>query len=216
MTYAELVDKIRNYTEVTSTVLTDAIVNGFIEDAEWKIFREVDTDAGRRYKTAQLIAGTRFIDEPTNALVVRSLQVVDSDGVAEADNRNFLQYRDTSFMSEFNPTNAQGVPKYYSLWDDNTIVVAPIPDATYTLQLNYILKPPGLSSTNTTTYLSLNFPNGLLYACLIEALSFLKGPNDLLQLYEGKYKQVLEGFSIEQMGRRRRDEYQSGVPRIGK
>ena len=216
MTYAELVDKIRNYTEVTSTVLTDAIVNGFIEDAEWKIFREVDTDAGRRYKTAQLIAGTRFIDEPTNALVVRSLQVVDSDGVAEADNRNFLQYRDTSFMSEFNPTNAQGVPKYYSLWDDNTIVVAPIPDATYTLQLNYILKPPGLSSTNTTTYLSLNFPNGLLYACLIEAFSFLKGPNDLLQLYEGKYKQVIEGFSIEQMGRRRRDEYQSGVPRIGK
>ena len=216
MTYAELVDKIRNYTEVSSTVLTDAIINGFIEDSEWRIMGEVDTDTGRRYKTAQLIAGTRFIDEPTDALVVRSLQVVDSDGVGAADNRDFLQYRDTSFMSEFNPTNAQGVPKYYSLWDDNTIVVAPIPDATYTLQLNYILKPPGLSSTNTTTYLSLNFPNGLLYACLIEAFSFLKGPNDLLQLYEGKYKQVIEGFSIEQMGRRRRDEYQSGVPRIGK
>jgi len=216
MTYAELVDKIRNYTEVTSTVLTDAIINGFIEDAEWRILREVDTDSGRRYKTAQLIAGTRFIDEPTDALVVRSLQVVDSDGVGAADNRDFLQYRDTSFMSEFNPTNAQGVPKYYSLWDDNTIVVSPTPDATYTIQLNYILKDPGLSSTNTTTYLSLYFPNGLLYACLIEAFSFLKGPNDLLQLYEGKYKQVLEGFSIEQMGRRRRDEYQSGVPRIGK
>ena len=162
MTYAELVDKIRNYTEVTSTVLTDAIVNGFIEDAEWRVFRDVDTDAGRRYKTAQLIAGTRFIDEPTDALVVRSLQVVDSDGVGVADNRDFLQYRDTSFMSEFNPTNAQGVPKYYSLWDDNTIVVAPTPDATYTLQLNYILKPPGLSSTNTTTYLSLNVSNHIL------------------------------------------------------
>jgi hypothetical protein len=62
----------------------------------------------------------------------------------------------------------------------------------------------------------LQFPNGLLYACLVEAYGFLKGPNDLLQLYEGKYKQVVEGFSIEQMGRRRRDEYQSGVPRIGK
>ena len=216
MTYAELVDKIRNYTEVSSTVLTDAIINGFIEDSEWRIMREVDTDTGRRYKTAQLIAGTRFIDEPTDALVVRSLQVVDSDGVGAADNRDFLQYRDTSFMSEFNPTNAQGVPKYYSLWDDNTIVVAPIPDATYTLQLNYILKPDGLSSTVPSTYLSLQFPNGLLYACLVEAFSFLKGPNDLLQLYEGRYKQAIEGFSIEQMGRRRRDEYQSGVPRIGK
>ena len=216
MTYAELVDKIRNYTEVTSTVLTDAIINGFIEDAEWRILREVDMDANRRYKTAQFIASTRFIDVPADALVIRSAQITDSSGVGASTNRDFLQYRDTSFMSEFNPTGATGVPKYYSLWDDNTIVVAPTPDATYTLQLNYILKPPGLSSTNTTTYLSLNFPNGLLYACLIEAFSFLKGPNDLLQLYEGKYKQVVEGFSIEQMGRRRRDEYQSGVPRIGK
>ena len=65
-------------------------------------------------------------------------------------------------------------------------------------------------------YLSLNFPNGLLYACLVEAYGFLKGPQDLLQLYEQKYTQVVKGFSIEQMGRRRRDEYESGVPRIGK
>jgi hypothetical protein len=98
-------------------------------------------------------------------------------------------------MSEFNNLNSQGVPKYYSNWDEDTVVVAPTPDATYTIQLNYILKPDGLSS---------------------EAFSFLKGPNDLLQLYEGRYKQAVEGFSIEQMGRRRRDEYQSGVPRIGK
>ena len=216
MTYDELVTKIREYTEVDANVLTKTIVDGFIEDSEFRILRDVDADSNRRYKTAQVIAGTRFIDEPTDALVIRSLQIVDSDGVGEANNRDFLQYRDTSFMSEFNPTGAQGVPKYYSSWDADTIVLAPTPNATYTLQLNYILKDPGLSSTNATTYISLNFPNGLLYACLIEAFSFLKGPNDLLQLYEGKYKQVVEGFAIEQMGRRRRDEYQSGVPRIGK
>jgi hypothetical protein len=216
MTYAELVTKIREYTEVTSSVLTDAIVNGFIEDAEWRILRDVDVDANRRYETASMVASTRFIDAPDNCLVIRSAQIVDSDGVGAADNRDFLQYRDTSFMSEFNPKNSTGVPKYYSWWDADTIVVAPTPNATYTIQLNFTLKDPGLSSTTTTTYLSLKFPNGLLYACLIEAFSFLKGPNDLLQLYEGKYKQVVEGFAIEQMGRRRRDEYQSGVPRIGK
>jgi hypothetical protein len=55
-----------------------------------------------------------------------------------------------------------------------------------------------------------------LYACLVEAYGFLKGPADMIQFYEGKYKQALEGFSVEQMGRRRRDEYQSGVPRLGK
>ena len=216
MTYAELVQKIRDYTEVSNNVLTDTIVNGFIENAEFRILRDVDSDNNRRYVTANLITSTRFIDTPSNLLVIRSAQIVDADGTTNPDNRDFLQYRDTSFMSEFNPTNATGVPKYYSNWDENTIVVAPTPDQTYTIQLNYILKPTGLSSTNTTTYLSLQFPNGLLYACLVEAYSFLKGPQDLLQLYEQKYKQSVEGFSIEQMGRRRRDEYQSGVPRVGK
>ena len=215
MTYTELVQKIRDYTEVDSNVLTDTIVDGFIENAEFRILRDVDSDSNRRYVTAQLVSGNRFIQTPENLLVIRSAQIVDSDGVGASDNREFLEYRDTSYMSEFNPTGATGVPKYYSNWDEDHIVVAPTPNATYTIQVNYVLKPNGLSSSNSTTYLSQQFPNGLLYACLVEAFSFLKGPNDLLQLYEGKYKQVVEGFSVEQMGRRRRDEYQSGVPRVG-
>jgi hypothetical protein len=215
MTYAELVQKIRDYTEVDSNVLTSTIVDGFIENAEYRIFRDVDSDNNKRYATSNLIVNQRFVQTPDNALVIRSAQIVDSDGTSNPNNREFLEFRDTSFMSEYNATETTGVPKYYGWWDKNHLVFAPTPDATYEIQLNYILKDPGLSSSNTTTYISLNFPNGLLYACLVEAFSFLKGPNDLLQLYEGKYKQVVEGFSIEQMGRRRRDEYQSGVPRVG-
>ena len=218
MTYDELKQKIIDYTEVSSNVFTDTILNGFINDAEFKILREVDSDNNRRYATANLIASTRFIDVPTDLLIVRSAQIVDSD-LADGStdqNRDFLQFRDTSFMSEFNPTATTGVPKYYSNWDETRIVVAPTPDQTYTIQLNYILKPTGLSSTNTTTYLSTEFPNGLLYACLVEAYGFLKGPVDMLQLYDKKYVEAVKGFSIEQMGRRRRDEYQAGVPRIGK
>jgi len=216
MTYTELVQKIRDYTEVDANVLTSTIVDGFIENAEFKILREVDSDNNRRYATANLITSDRFISRPAGLLIVRSAQIVDSDGSSQPNNRDFLQFRDTSFMSEFNPTEATGVPKYYSLWDEQNIVVAPTPDATYTIQLNYILKDPGLSATNTTTYISQNFPNGLLYACLVEAYGFLKGPVDMLQLYDKKYTEAVKGFSIEQMGRRRRDEYQAGVPRIGK
>jgi hypothetical protein len=218
MTYDELKQKIIDYTEVSSNVFTDTILNGFINDAEFRILREVDSDNNRRYATANLIASTRFIDVPTDLLIVRSAQIVDSDLAAGStdQNRDFLQFRDTSFMSEFNPTATTGVPKYYSNWDETRIVVAPTPNATYTIQLNYILKPTGLSSTNTTTYLSTEFPNGLLYACLVEAYGFLKGPVDMLQLYDKKYVEAVKGFSIEQMGRRRRDEYQAGVPRIGK
>ena len=215
MTYAELIQKIKDYTEVDSNVLTSTIVDGIISDAEFRIFRDVDSDNNKRYATANLITSQRLMTLPADALIIRSAQIVDSDGSSNPDNREFLEFRDTSFMSEYSPTTATGVPKYYGMYDDNNIVLAPAPDATYKIQFNYIQKDPGLSSTNTTTYISKYFPNGLLYACLVEAFSYLKGPNDLLQLYEGKYKQVVEGFSIEQMGRRRRDEYQSGVPRVG-
>jgi|TARA_R110000744_G_scaffold160149_2_gene276446 hypothetical protein len=213
MTYTELLQQIRDYTEVDSNVLTDSIIDTFITNAEFRILRDVDSDNNRRYATTNLNTGQRFIDFPDNALVIRSAQIVDGGA---GSTRNFLEYRDVSFMSEYNSTGATGEPKYYSYWDADTLVFAPTPSSNYIIQLNYILKDNGLSSTNTVTYLSTYFPNGLLYACLIEAFSFLKGPNDLLQLYEGKYKQVVEGFSVEQMGRRRRDEYQSGVPRIGK
>ena len=212
MTYAELVQKISDYTEVDSNVLTTTIVNGFIEDAEWRIYRDVDSDSNRRYATANLVTNVRFISTPANALVVRSVQIVNG---GSGSTRNFLEFRDTSFMSEFNSTGVTGEPKYYGMWEDDKMVLAPTPNSTYQVQVNYILKDPGLSSTNTETYLSKYFPNGLLYACLVEAFSFLKGPADLLQLYEGRYKQAVQGFSIEQMGRRRRDEYQSGVPRVG-
>jgi len=210
MTYAELLQKIKDYTEVDSNVFTSTILNGFIENSEWRIARDVDADYLRQYATSNLVAGQRYINMPSPYLIIRSVQMI-SNG-----NRLFLDPRDTSFFGEYNPTDAQGEPKYYGNWYENEIVFAPVPDQNYQIQVNYILSPAQLSATNTTTYVSQYFPNGLLYACLVEAYSFLKGPADMLQLYEGKYKQAIEGFAIEQMGRRRRDEYQAGVPRIGK
>ena len=64
------------------------------------------------------------------------------------------------------------------------------------------------------SYLRLNFGNGLLYACLVEAFSYLKGPMDMLQLYEQKYQTEVQKFGGEQIGRRRRDDYTDGEPRI--
>jgi len=214
MTYAELTAKIRNYTEVDSNVFTQSIVDGFISDAEWRIQRDVDSDNNRKYATASIIAGQAYVSTPllTNqTLIIREAQIIDSSGVATV-----VEYRETSFINEYNPDQEQGLPKYFSYWDDQHIVLAPIPNINYTMQLNYTLKPAGLSASNTTTYLSQEFPTGLLYACLVEAYGFLKGPTDLIQLYEQKYTSALQGFSIEQMGRRRRDEYLEGSPRIQK
>jgi hypothetical protein len=119
MTYAELVQKIRDYTEVDSNVLTSTIVDGIIENAEFRIYRDVDSDNNRRYATANLVASQRFIDTPDNLLIVRSAQIVNG---GSGSTRNFLEYRDTSFMSEYNSTGVTGEPKYYGMWDQNTML----------------------------------------------------------------------------------------------
>ena len=209
MTYTELVTKIRDYTEVDSNVLTATIINGFIENAEFRILRDVDSDNNRKYATASVVVTQKYFNTPADLLVIRSLQVFNTNGAI-----SFLDVRDMTFINEYNQDNTTGIPKYYANWDEDTVIVAPTPDQAYTIQINYILKPTGLSSSTATTYLSQQFPNGLLYACLVEAYGFLKGPQDMLQYYENRYKQAIEGFSLEQMGRRRTDEFLDGEPRI--
>jgi hypothetical protein len=208
MTYAELVQKIRDYTEVDSSVLTSTIVDGFIRDAEFRIFREVDADYARVYATSNFTSGNRYILLPTDTHIVRSVQVINGS------TRTFLDKRDTSFISEYNNDNTTGEPKYYANWDDDNIVVAPTPDSGYEIQLNYIPSPPALSSSNTQTDLSKQAPDVLLYACLVEAYGYLKGPADMYNLYQNRYNEAIQSYALEQMGRRRRDEYTDGVPRV--
>ena len=208
ITYSDLVTKIRNYTEVDSTVFTDAIVNGFILDAEERILRDVNTDADRRYATSTMVTSQKYLNFPTGALVIRALQIT------SGSDKIYLEKRDTTFIDEFNPASSTGVPKYYANFDDDTLMFAPIPNTTFTIQASYVAKPDGLSSSNTQTYLSERFPNGLLYACLIEAFGYLKGPLDMLQYYEKQYTNAVSKYAVEQIGRRRRDDYFNGAIRI--
>ena len=69
------------------------------------------------------------------------------------------------------------------------------------------------TKSGSGTYLSNKYQDLLLYGALVEAYGYLKGPIDMLQYYEASYKRALASYSIEQEGRRRRDEYQDGVIR---
>jgi hypothetical protein len=209
MTYDELVTNIRNYTEVGSNVFTNSVINTFITMAENQILREIDLDVFKQEVSGNLTQGNKFLTAPTDILTHRYLMItVSGDQV-------FLDFRDTSFMKEYWPDgSATGVPKYYSVWDQNTFYVAPTPNSGYTAELGYIYRPPQLSSTNTTTWVSTNAPEALLYACLIQAYSYTKGPGEMLNYFKGAYKEALQGLGIEQQGRRRRDEYRDGMIRI--
>jgi len=209
MNYSELIDNIRNYTEIDSNVFTTGVVDTFIMMAEGRILRDIDLDYFKKESTGTTTASIKFLGAPSDILTHRYLMLtVDGE-------QRFLDFRDTSFIKEYWPDGTEtGVPKYYAVWDHNTLILAPTPDDAYTVEIGYIYRPAQLSSSNTTTWISTNAPEALLYACLIQAYSYTKGPLEMLQYYENAYKQAIQGLGIEQQGRRRRDEYRDGMVRL--
>ena len=222
-TYATLTTAIGSYTEVGTGVLTSTITDQFIENTEYRVMRDCPIDADRKQQSGNLVTGQQTINCPAGCLFTRGIQVYTSTSVITGANV-WLEKKDQTFLNEYISANTStGTPKYYAqfggatgtqLTETGHYMIAPVPASTYMFQVHFNAKPTALSSSNTTTWMSQNFPNGFLYACLVEAYGFLKGPMDMLNLYEGKYKQELEKFAAEQIGRRRRDDYTDGTVRI--
>ena len=225
ISYTTLVTQIRNYTEVDSNVLTTDILENIILNAQYRIMRDVPIDSDRRQQTGNLVSGQETINAPGGALFIRGIQVYDSTSATTGANR-FLEKKDVTYLQEYVPStesSKRGQPKYYGMFGNATgdgdtnsgrIFLSPTPDTTYKFRVHYNKMPATLASDNTSNYISLNFPNGLLYCCLAETYAFLKGPADMLTLYEQKYKQEVDKFGVEQIGRRRRDDYTDGAVRL--
>ena len=216
--------QIRSYTETDSNVLSDSVLENIILNAQYRIFRDVPIDADRKQQTGNLVVGQETINAPAGAVFIRAIQVYDSTSATTGANV-FLEKKDISYLQEYVPSTEsakRGQPKYYAMFGGATgesdttsgrIMFAPVPDATYSFRVHYNAAP-ALLENDDTNYISLNFPNGLLYCCLSEVYGFLKGPIDMLTLYENKYKQEVQKFANEQVGRRRRDDYTDGAVRI--
>jgi hypothetical protein len=225
LSYSGLITQIRNYTEVDSNVLTTDTLESIILNAQYRIMRDVPIDADRKQQEGDLVVGQETINAPGGALFIRAIQVYDSTSATTGAN-TYLEKKDITYLQEYVPStesSKRGKPKYYAMFGGGTgdgdtnsgrMMFAPVPDATYKFRVHYNKMPATLASDNTTNYISLNFPNGLLYCCLAETYAYLKGPQDMLQLYENKYKQEVEKFGSEQIGRRRRDDYTDGTIRI--
>ena len=217
-TLANLQTDIRNYTEVGSNVLSDTVLERIIKNAELKIHRAIDTDQSVFYATSNLIINNRYVTIPADLRFIRYVQLTNSD-----NEQFYLEQRDTSFMAEYYSTpgtSAVDIPKYYANWDEEFWLVAPTPDRTYEITLAYDKEPETITDTTSTpapatagTYLSNKYQDLLLYACLVNTYGYLKGPVDMLQYYQQAYTQAIESYAIEQIGIRRRDEYQDGEVR---
>ena len=233
ISYSTLVTMIRSYTEVDDTVFTTDILENFILNAQQRIFSDVPVDSDRVEYAGTLAADVNTVRVPAGMVFVRGVEVFNSTS-SRTGPATWLQKRDRTFINEYvgqltGPEGSQtgqdttGLPKYYAMFGGATgttsttsgaIYMSPTPDQNYLYTIYWNKIPPSLETDTSGTYVSKYFPQGLLYACLVEAYGFLKGPMDMLTLYENKYKTELQKFASVQIGRRRRDDYTDGTVRI--
>lgn len=205
-TYATLVQAVKDFTQNDETSFNQNM-DTFIRNAEERILYSVDLDVFRKNVSGSTTAGNKYLAVPTDFLSPFSLAVT-VDG-----STNFLLNKDVEYIQEYNPSGTQGVPKYYALFDINSFILGPIPAGVYPVELHYYYKPESIVDTGTS-WLGDNAEQALLYGTLFEAYTFMKGEQELLNVYNQRYAEALTRLKNFGEGRENTDAYRDGLVRV--
>jgi hypothetical protein len=215
MNYTQLTSAIKGFSEndfpatVGSFTSADQIAR-FVQLAEQRIYNMVQLPAIRKNVTGNFTTGNRFLATPSDWLSTFSLAVINT-----ANETSYLLNKDVNFIREsFPDTDATfyGKPEYYAVFDDNTFIVGPTPDANYATELHYFYYPQSIVTAGTT-WLGTNFDSALLYGALLEAALFMKSDADTMNVYKARYDDAMVELKQLGDGKNRQDAYRSGQVR---
>jgi len=209
MNYSQLVDLVKQYTQNEETSFV-ANIPTFVELAEERIYNAVFIPAIRKNQIGTLTPSNKYLTLPADWLANFSLAVITPITNAQT----FLIDKDVNFIRECYPDpDDSGAPKYYAIFDKNTLILGPTPDSNYQVELHYYYYPESIV-TASTSWLGDNFETVLLYGTLREAYLYMKGEQDMIQYYEQKYQESLGLLKLLGEGKDRRDAFRSGLNRI--
>tara|TARA_R110002020_G_scaffold212755_1_gene419362 strand:- start:854 stop:1498 length:645 start_codon:yes stop_codon:yes gene_type:complete len=210
-TFTTLKQAIQDWTENDETTFVSNL-NIFIKNTEERILKLVDLDFFRKNVSGSTSSSNRFLATPTDYLASFSLSVTNGS------NKEFLLLKDVNFIQEFNPNSSTtGTPRYYAPFDVSNFILAPTPDANYASELHYYYRPQSITATSDgTSWLGTNAPDTLLYGCLVEAYTFMKGEADLLQLYQARFNEAISRLKNYGEGVENSDAYREGLVRVQK
>jgi hypothetical protein len=209
-TLATLKTAVQDYLETNEETFVSQL-DTFITQAEERIFKVVQLPDQRKNVQGNLSTSNRFLATPTDWLGSFSLAVIDSNEYT------YLDFKHNSFIKEYSSNaTTTGKPKYYSIFDQSSFEVSPVPDQGYTVELHYLARPASLTSgaSSGTTYLSTEAPDTLLYACLVEGAIFLKLPQAEIGILDSKFNEALSRLKNLGEGRDTRDEMRYDSLRI--
>jgi hypothetical protein len=223
MNYAALSAAIQDYTQNYETEFV-ANIPVFVQQAEQRIYNSVQFPSLRKNVTGSVSASNKYLSCPSDFLSVYSLAVITgvTGGNLNTGSYEYLLNKDVNFIRQAYPSpNDTGTPKYYALFgptvssatisDELSFILGPTPDAAYDVELHYYYYPESITvAADGQTWLGDNFDTVLLYGSLVEAYTFMKGENDMMALYDGKYKEALALAKRLGDGLERSDAYRSG------
>lgn len=211
MNYGALKTLANQYLEVDETTF-NANIGQFVRLAEEDIFRQVQLQELMETSTAQVVTGSPYLALPADFLSAYSLAIM------VGGEYRMLLSKDHSFMREVYPNpDVLGVPRFYALFDDETLMLGPAPNDDYSVELNYFYEPPSLTEDdddNNTTWLSENGEQALLFGTLLQGYIYLKGDQDVVAQYQNQYQTALAALKIIAEGRNRKDSYRKSDRRI--
>ena len=187
-TYATLKTAIQDYLDNTETTFVNNL-DTFIQTTEERILKGVQLPVFRKNVTGRATQGNTYLATPSDFLSPFSLALIDSSG-----NYSYLLLKHVSWIRDYTPSaSTEGLPLYYSQFDDDTFLLAPTPNATLNFELHYNYRPASLTSMQSSeqTWLSDNAPNAMLYGALVEGAVFMKEAPDTIMLYEQKFQEAL-------------------------
>ena len=206
-TYDQLKTAIQDYTENDETSFVTNLPL-FIRQAEERILKNVQLSLFRKNATASTTASNKFLACPSDFLAPFSLSLAGTDG-----DKFFIDFKDPSFIQTYTPdATTTGSPRYYAVFDVDNFILAPTPNTTFTAELHYFYRPASLTagSGSGTTWLSENAEMSMLYGALIEAYIYMKGEQDVMNMYNKRFQESLIG--LKQLGEAKEttDEYRRG------
>lgn len=207
-TYAQLQTAIQDFTDNSETSFVNNLPV-FIRSCEDRILTVVDLELFRKNAVAQLTIGDPYLNVPTDYLAPFSMQIT------TANYKEFLELKDVNYLQEYyNSINAPATPKYYGIFDVDNFILSPTPNLAYDVELHYYYKPTSITAglPAGTTWLSENAPNALLYGSLVEAYTYMKGEQDMMQLYEQRFMQEIQRLKDLAEARENSDAYRRGLP----
>ena len=210
-TLTTLKQAIQDYVENDETTFVNNLDN-FIKNTEERILKLVDLDYFRKNVSANMTSGNKYLSIPADYLASFSLSITNS-GSSE-----FLLQKDVNFIQEYSPdATVTGIPKYYATFDVDNFIIAPTPNANFSVELHYYYRPQSITATATgTSWFGDNAPDVLLYGSLSEAYTFMKGEPTIIQLYEKRFVESLTRLKIYAEGVENTDAYRIGLTRVQK